>query len=111
MTMPRSESSDITRGQALKLTIDGEPVTACAGETLATALLASGGLVCNRTGGDQPRAAYCNMGTCFECQVRVAPGTDLPFRWERACMVPAREGMVVKTGVSRQTTGAEDRED
>ena len=109
--MTRSESSDISRGADLGLTVDGQAVTASAGETLATVLLASGKLGFNRTGSDQLRAAYCNMGTCFECQLRVAAGPDQPFRWLRACMVPAREGMVVLTGVSRQTTGESGRED
>ena len=111
VAVPRSKSDDIKRGESLELSLDGQAVSACAGETLATVILASGGLEFNRTGGGQPRAAYCNMGTCLECQVRVAPGPDQPFRWQQACMVPARPGMVVLTGVSRQSTGENSRED
>ncbi|MEM1091076.1 MAG: (2Fe-2S)-binding protein [Pseudomonadota bacterium] len=105
--MPRSSSTDITRGENLELTVDGQRIRVCAGETLATAVLASDTLTFNRTGGQQPRSAYCNMGTCFECQVRVAPAPGTRFRWQRACMVPAQAGMVVLTGVSRQSTGEE----
>lgn len=90
--------------------MDGQTVSGRSGENLATVILAAGGLTFNQTGGGQLRSAYCNMGTCFECQVRVALDSDQPFHWERACMVLARPGMVVRTGVSRQIIGETNHE-
>ncbi|MFK7958465.1 MAG: (2Fe-2S)-binding protein [Lysobacterales bacterium] len=102
--MARNPSSDIQRGPKVALTLDSKQVTAFAGESLATVILANDGLHFNRTAGDQPRAAYCNMGTCFECQVRVALEPGESSRWVRACMAQALEGMVVVTGQSRLST-------
>ncbi len=107
----RDPSSNIQRGPAIAVTIDGTTVSGFAGETLATVILASGLLPFNRTGSGQPRAAYCNMGTCFECQVRLAVTSDAPHRWVRACMVPAAQGMSVVTNASRQTPGEIPNED
>ena len=98
--MPRNPSSTIHRGEPVKLTVDRHTVHAFAGETLATVLLAEGITTFNRSANDQPRGPYCNMGTCFECQVRMAPAADGDFRWVRACMMTIRDGMIIKTGIS-----------
>lgn len=79
------------RGDAVTITVDGEPVHACTGETVAAAMLAEGAAFeRDRTGA--PRAPLCNMGTCFECTVTV-DGRPLT----RTCLVRAREGMVIET--------------
>lgn len=98
--MPRDRSSNIHRGELLNLTVDQHPVQAFAGESLATALLAHGISTFNRSASGRPRGPYCNMGTCFECQVQIATAADTHFRWVRACMVTVREGMIINTGVS-----------
>jgi sarcosine oxidase subunit alpha len=89
---------NVERGVAVALTIDGRAVSAYAGETLATVLLVEGVTAFHRTPSGQPRAPYCNMGTCFECQVRVS-ACDSDVRWRRACMCPVVDGMRVVTGV------------
>ena len=96
--MARNPSSSIQRGQPITLTVDRREVSAWDGETLATILLAQGTTTFNHSAKSQPRGPYCNMGTCFECQVQLADAGSERFRWVRACMVPARQGMIVKTG-------------
>ena len=100
MLMPRDHSSHIQRGPLLSLIVDQKPVQAFAGESLAAALLALGITTFNRTASGQPRGPFCNMGTCFECQVQIATTPDSEFRWVRACMMAVRDGMVIKTGLS-----------
>lgn len=91
--MPDSRRVARPAGESFEITVDAEPVRAYAGDTLATALLAAG-ITRFRTGVDRsPRMVLCNMGTCFECTVTV---DDAPL--QRACLAPARPGMVVATG-------------
>jgi predicted molibdopterin-dependent oxidoreductase YjgC len=96
--MTRRITGNVERGEAVVLTIDGRTVSAYAGETLATVLLAEGVTAFHRTRSGQPRAPYCNMGTCFECQVRVSVGGSDEIRWRRACMCRVANGMTVVTG-------------
>lgn len=91
-------ASGVDRGAAVTLTVDGAQMRAFAGETIATALLAAGVVVFNRSASGAPRGPFCNMGTCFECQVQVAPPGVRDFRWVRTCVCPVEEGMTVLTG-------------
>jgi aerobic-type carbon monoxide dehydrogenase small subunit (CoxS/CutS family) len=81
----------LERGPAIRLTVDGRPVTAYAGETLAAVLLAEGLAATRRTRGGSPRGLYCGMGVCYDCLVVLdgVPNT-------RACMTFAAEGMRVE---------------
>ena len=81
----------LARGPRLTLTLDGAPVTAYEGETVATVLLAEGRIATRTTPGGEPRGVFCGMGVCFDCLVVVdgIPNT-------RACMTKAREGMDVR---------------
>ncbi len=96
--MGRLISDKIRRGRAVSLSVNGSTVTAYEGETLAAVLLAEEVVVFNRTASGEPRAPYCNMGTCFECQVKVAEPGSAAFRWMRACVTPAADGMTIRTG-------------
>jgi predicted molibdopterin-dependent oxidoreductase YjgC len=69
---------------------DGE-VTVDAGTTVAAAVLKTGSSLRTSVAGNR-RAALCGMGTCFECRVRF---DGRPH--QRACLVVARNGMVVHT--------------
>ena len=73
------------------LRVDGQPVAAVAGESLAVALLRAGHFRFRESCSGQARAPVCGMGTCYECQVRVN-GT-----WVRACLEPVRAGLEVRT--------------
>lgn len=89
-----SPASRLGRPAAPDLTVvlDGEPVAAHRGETLAAALIAHGVTSFGRTRTGRPRSPMCNMGTCFDCAVEV-DGTPLV----RSCLTPVEEGMVVRT--------------
>jgi sarcosine oxidase subunit alpha len=104
--MSRRYSKGVNRGSEIELTIDGQLVTACEGETLAAVLLLAGKTACYRTGSGSPRMMFCNMGTCFECRVRVTrSGVS---RWVLACTTSVESQMQVDTGVvlSQWLTGA-----
>ena len=81
----------LARGPRLTLTLDGNPVTAYDGETVATVLLAEGRIATRTTAGGEPRGVFCGMGVCFDCLVIV---DGLPNT--RACMTQVREGMDVR---------------
>lgn len=92
MTATRIEHG-VTRPAPVAIEVDGERVDAYPGESLATALLASGVRAFRRTRTGAPRGPVCNMGVCFECAVTVdgEPGV-------RACATPVRAGLRVETG-------------
>lgn len=82
-----------TRGPAMRFVVDGAPVDAFAGETVATAMLASGRL---RFGGpDESRGLLCNMGTCSGCLVTLV--TDARRTRTRACLLRVADGMRIET--------------
>ena len=108
--MTRRITENVERGEAVTLTVDGRTVSAYAGETLVAVLLAEGVTAFNRSRSGRPRGPYCNMGTCFECQVQVWTDSADEMRWRRACMQAVADGMVVITGahLSRKGTTDED---
>jgi predicted molibdopterin-dependent oxidoreductase YjgC len=81
----------LARGEQVGLTLDGRPVTAYEGESVAAVLFAEGIAVTRVTRGGEPRGVYCGMGLCFDCLVVVdgVPNT-------RACVTWVREGMTVE---------------
>ena len=83
----------VRRSAVVSFTMDGRPVEAHAGESLAAALLAAGiGTLRMSPRGGEPRGAFCWMGLCQECTVTV-DGVRRP-----ACRAEARDGMVVRSG-------------
>ena len=75
------------------VTVDGAPVAARAGDSVAAALLAAGVVVCRTTPvSEAPRAPYCLMGVCFDCLVAI---DGLGSR--QACLVRVRDGMRIAT--------------
>jgi D-hydroxyproline dehydrogenase subunit gamma len=81
-------AAELARGPAVEVVVEGRPVTAYLGETVATVLLAEGHLATRRTVGGAPRGVFCGMGVCFDCLVVV---DDIPNT--RACMTWVRTGM------------------
>lgn len=78
--------------ETVTVTLDGRPVRARAGDTVAAvALLAGLGHTRLDAATGEARAPYCMMGTCFEC-LMVIDGE--PSR--QACLVTVREGMVIE---------------
>ncbi len=78
--------------------VDGSPVTARAGDSVAAALLAAGVQSCRTTAvSGTPRAPYCMMGVCFDCLVTIDGAAS-----RQACLVPVRAGMRVETQRGRR---------
>ncbi|TIT59124.1 MAG: (2Fe-2S)-binding protein, partial [Mesorhizobium sp.] len=72
--------------------LDGEMRSALAGDTLLTAMLASGQALRKSEFGPEPRAGFCLMGACQDCWVWQEEGPRL-----RACTTPIDEGMRLRT--------------
>lgn len=72
---------------------DGARVAVSPGQTVAAALWAAG-VRSWRTTRDAgaPRGLFCGIGVCFDCLVTING-----IRNQRACLIPARPGMVVTT--------------
>ena len=77
----------------ITLSINGTPVEVRDGDSVATALLLSGGTSARTTAvSGTKRGPYCMMGVCYECLVDIN-GTPN----QQACMTLARDGMRVPT--------------
>ena len=82
---------NVRRGQEVHFKVDGQPILAYEGETIAAALIAAGHRALRHTVEGRPRGVFCGIGMCFDCMVNV-DGRNV-----RACLTPVREGMVVTT--------------
>ena len=76
------------------ITVDGRPVPVVAGQSIAAAVWADGGVVLRRTRGRAaPRGMFCGIGVCFDCLVTLNGRAGV-----RSCLVAAAEGDVVEAG-------------
>lgn len=81
------------------MTLDGRPVEAVEGESLAVALSLAGlGAFRRSVRRGDPRAPFCHMGICQECLVLI-DGVRV-----QSCLVPARDGLEI----SQLTTALDD---
>lgn len=80
---------------AFEFRFEERSVTAYDGETIASALIAAGIYGFRETRSGQPRGVFCGMGVCGDCQVLI----DGESR--RACMEPARAGVLVRRHPAR----------
>jgi D-hydroxyproline dehydrogenase subunit gamma len=88
-------------GPSVTIMVDGEPVAARAGDSVAAALLAAGIDHCRTTPvSESPRAPYCLMGVCFDCLVTI-DGVGS----RQGCLVPVRDGMKVETQIGKREAG------
>ncbi|WP_421725017.1 FAD-dependent oxidoreductase [Bauldia sp.] len=88
----------VPNGPRVSFTFDGAPIEAYAGETIASALAASG-IAAIRTheiagpdGLPQSRGLYCGMGACYDCVVTVDGRAG-----QRACLTHVAGGEVVRS--------------
>ncbi len=81
----------VGRGAAFAILVDGRPVAAHQGESVAAALLAAGHLAFQHHQG-RPLGVFCNIGQCHGCLLTIDGVSGV-----RACQTPARPGMVVET--------------
>jgi sarcosine oxidase subunit alpha len=89
--LPAQRGERIERGTEVTFTFDGKKVAALEGDTIGSALFASGQRTFSRSFKyHRPRGLLCCAGQCPNCLVQVddAPGV-------RACTEPVREGMKV----------------
>ena len=88
-------------GPPVAITVDGKPISARTGDTVAAALIAAGIDHCRTTPvSGAPRAPYCLMGVCFECLVTV-DGVGS----RQGCLMPVRDGMTVETQTGKREAG------
>ena len=77
--------------RTVSLSVDGRPVAARPGDSVAAALLAAGILGCRTTPvSGAPRAPYCMMGVCFDCLAEVDGVASV-----QTCLTTVRDGMRV----------------
>jgi len=72
--------------------LDGQICSALVGDTVLTAMLASGHALRKSEFGAEPRAGFCLMGACQDCWVWQDVGPRL-----RACSTFVTEGMRLRT--------------
>jgi sarcosine oxidase subunit alpha len=81
----------IDRSAELTFSFDGKPVRAYEGDTIGSALYASGRRIFSRSFKyHRPRGLLCCSGHCANCQLTVDGQPNV-----RVCVTPAREGAVV----------------
>lgn len=92
LTMPhRILDATILRPEQVTIAVNGAPVAATPGESVATALLAAGMTVWRRSPRARtPRGAFCLMGVCQECIVRI------DGRRAVACQESVRAGLIIE---------------
>lgn len=90
-----------TRTDAANLTIylDGAPLTACEGDSVAAALLSHGIHTTRQTPvSGASRGPYCMMGACFECLAVVdgQPGVQ-------TCLTQVRDGLRIERQIGARS--------
>ncbi len=84
---------EVQRGRQVKINVNGMPMEAYEGETIAAALLASGVYIFRLSQKKkEPRGIFCGMGACLECLVTVDGIHDI-----RACVTQVMDGMQIET--------------
>ncbi len=77
---------------AIRFHLDGEAVSALAGDTVLTAILMNARHLRISEFGPEARAGFCLMGACQDCWIWQENGPRL-----RACSTPLTEGMRLRT--------------
>ena len=80
------------RAKTVRIELDGKPVDAFEGETIAAALLAEGKRVLNTTKSGSTRGIYCGMGLCQGCLMTVDGAPNV-----QACQTLVKPGLKVET--------------
>jgi predicted molibdopterin-dependent oxidoreductase YjgC len=80
---------------AVSFTLDGEPASALAGDTVLTAVLTQAAQLRRNEFSGAPRAGFCMMGACQDCWIATEQGERL-----RACSTFIAPGMALITGRS-----------
>lgn len=87
----RISDEAVSRGAAVEIIVDGVPVQAFEGESVAAALLACGRRTLRTTSRrGESRGMYCGIGVCFDCVMTVDGRPNI-----RTCQTPVHAGMRV----------------
>ena len=79
-------------GERVTIEFEGVALSARAGDSVASALLACGYRSTRNTPvSGAPRGPFCMMGSCFECLVEIDGQPNC-----QGCMVAVRDGMTVR---------------
>ncbi|MBA3593761.1 MAG: (2Fe-2S)-binding protein [Polaromonas sp.] len=78
---------------AVGFVLDGQALSALAGDTVLTAVLTHGAQLRRSEFSGAPRAGFCLMGACQDCWITTESGQRL-----RACGTFIEEGMRLVTG-------------
>lgn len=86
-------NTEISRGAEIKIIVDGQPVKAFEGETVAAAILATGRRALRTTSKtNEMRGLYCGIGVCFDCVMTI---NNIPS--VRTCQTFVENGMTVES--------------
>lgn len=84
---------DVSTTDAVQITVDGQPVNALAGQTVAAVMLTNGQDSWRTTrASGRPRGVFCGIGACFDCLVVVNGIPDI-----RACQRTVAAGDAITT--------------
>jgi len=78
---------------AVRLAVEGQPITANVGESVLAAMLRADREIGKAEVGGGGRAGFCLMGACQDCWVWLADGGRI-----RACTTAVAEGMQIVAG-------------
>lgn len=84
-----SKGVDAT-GEVVRIRWGARSIDAVKGQSVLSAMVSAGEMVCRTTAAGAPRGLYCGMGVCQDCLVDIDGKGS-----QRACMTPVAEGMVV----------------
>jgi sarcosine oxidase subunit alpha len=76
--------------KTVHFTINGRPVEASAGTSVAAAMMNEGVVPFRRSVTGEGRGPLCGMGICFECRVTIDGQSH-----QKSCQIVARAGMDV----------------
>ncbi len=82
-----------TPAKQVWIEVDGRPVQAEPGISVAAALMRAGIRALRLSPAGAPRGAFCMMGVCQECQL------DIDGRRQQACLIAIEPGMRLVTGM------------
>lgn len=103
MRLPPQDGELLDRSATISFTFDGRSVTAFAGDTIGSALYASGRRVFSRSFKyHRPRGLVCCSGRCPNCMMTVDGVPNV-----RVCVEPARDGAAVR---GQNVLGSVDRD-
>jgi predicted molibdopterin-dependent oxidoreductase YjgC len=90
-TMQNLRIPSISRGQKVRIFVNGLEIVAYEGETVLAALIAAGRRTLRQSlHHGEGRGAFCGMGLCYECLVSIDGRPN-----QRACMTPVKDLMEI----------------